>query len=360
MSDYSYQPHLADKIFNDCQGLFVKAAVLAAAPGSGKTTISQIVISKYLKKFPKAKVVVLTHGQTLLRNQYIENLQNPNVEIDFTFGPFVSKHQDIHCMPQVQVGLPQAAHRLCWDKIDLLIVDECHEFYLKPMVQKIIKKIRPTHQVLLTGSPSEFNRLKKEGKRYAISYVCGNDLMANDVFSTVEMDVVPVKFKKNSEQSLCEMLSHAQKKGKDLSKIMVAVKTIREARNVAHYLESIGRNVALSTCKNDKSNIMVRDFKKGHYDTLVVVMRGILGFSDNDITGLFDLRCSESVDISNQLFSRVLRKHPENIQKFYYRCGQKGIPDYNEQVIMLHKIKAMMRKDMFEKYDGTNLYVRVA
>lgn len=355
MSDYSYQPYLANKIFNECQGFFVEAAVLAAAPGSGKTTISQIVISKYLKKFPNARVVVLTHGQTLLKNQYIENLQNPNVEIDFTFGPFVSKKQKI---PQVQIGLPQAIHKLCWDKIDLLVVDECHEFYLKTMVQNIIKKLKPTHQVLLTGSPSEFNRLKKEGKRYAISYVCGDDLMANDIFSSIEMDVVPVQFKKNSKQSLSEMLNHAQKKNKNLSKIMVAVKTIREAKNAAYYLQSIGRNVALSTCKTDKSNIMVRDFKRGHYDTLVVVMRGILGFNDNDITGLFDLRCSESVDISNQLFSRVLRKHPKNIRKFYYRCGQKGIPDYNEQVIMLHKIKAMMRKDIFEKYDGTNLYVR--
>lgn len=357
MGDYSYQPHLANKIFKECQGLFVDAAVLAAAPGSGKTTISQIVISRYLEKFPKAKVVVLTHGQTLLQNQYIENLITPNVEINFTFGKFTSKIEDA---PQVQIGLPQAIHRLCWDKIDLLIVDECHEFYLKPMVQKILKKLKPTHQVLLTGSPSEFNRLKKEGKKYAISYVAGNELMDNDVFSPVEMDVVPVKYRKNTKQSLCEMLDHAKKKGKDLSKIMVAVKSIREAINVAHYLESIGRNVALSTCKTDRSNVMVREFKKGNHDTLVVVMRGILGFSDNDITGMFDLRCSESVDISNQLFSRVLRKHPKGIQKFYYRCGQKGIADYNDQVIMLHKIKAMMRRDMFKKYDGTNLYVKVA
>lgn len=357
MSDYSYQPHLANKIFKDCQGLFVDAAVLAAAPGSGKTTISQLVISKYLNKFPKARVVVLTHGQTILQDQYIENLVNPNVEIDFTFGKFTSDNNNA---PQVQVGLPQSIHNLGWDKIDLLVVDECHEFYLKPMVQGIIKKIQPKHQVLLTGSPSEFNRLKKEGKKYAISYVSGNDLMANDVFSPVEMDVVPAKYKKNTRQTLREMLDHAKKKNKDLSKIMVAVKTIRDAINVADYLESIGRSVALSTCKTDRNNVMVREFKKGNHDTLVVVMRGILGFNDNNITGMFDLRCSESVDISNQLFSRVLRKHPSGIQKFYYRCGQKGHKDYNNQVIMLHKIKAMMRRDMFKKYDGTNLYVKVA
>ena len=352
MADYTYQTHSANKILKDTLSIFSDAAVLAGAPGSGKTTISQIIISKYLHKYPKARVLVLTHGQNILKNQYIENLEEPNVEIDFTFGPLDSD-------AQVRVGLPHSIKKLEWDKVDLLVVDECHEFYLQPMVQKIVKSIKPKHQVLMTGSPSEFNLLKKQGKKYAITYIPGNDLMDNDVFSAVEMDVVSVQYRKNAKQSLCEMLDHAKKKGKNLSKIMIAVKTIREANNVTYHLNSIGRKVALSTCKSDKNNTMVKAFKDGKYDTLVVVMRGILGFSDNDITGLFDLRCSQSVDISNQLFSRVLRKHPENIQKFYYRCGEKKTKDFNNQVIMLHKIKAMMRKDVFNKYDGTNMTARV-
>lgn len=351
MSDYSYQIHAADKIFKDALGMFTKAAVLAAAPGSGKTTISHIVISRYIEKYPNARVVVLTHGQNILKNQYIESLQEPHVDVNFTFGEFDSD-------AQVLVGLPHSINKLPLEKVDLLVVDECHEYYLRPMVQRILKILKPKHQVLLTGSPSEFNLLKKQGERYAITYICGNDLVDNDVFSSVEMDVVPVQYKKNAKKALHSMLNHAKKKGKDLSKIMVAVKTVREANNVSYYLRSIGRKVALSTHKNDRNNTMVKDFKNGQYDTLVVVMRGILGFSDNNITGLFDLRCSDSVDISNQLFARVLRKHPDDIQKFYYRCGEKK-KDYNNQVIMLHKIKAMMRRDMFTKYDGHNMTVKV-
>ena len=182
--------------------------------------------------------------------------------------------------------------------------------------------------------------------------------MDNDVFSDVEMDVVPVQYKGNSRQTLHLMFDHAKKKGKDLSKIMIAVKTVNEAKNATYYLQSIGRKVALSTHKNDRDNIEVKNFKNGKYDTLVVVMRGILGFSDNNITGLFDLRCSDNVDISNQLFARVLRRHPYNIEKFYYRCSENK-KDFNEQVIMLHKIKAMMRKDIFEKYNGYNMTVEV-
>jgi hypothetical protein len=180
--------------------------------------------------------------------------------------------------------------------------------------------------------------------------------MGNDVFSSVDLDVVSVRFKGNSRECIVDMLAHAKRKGQNLTKIMVAVKKISEAKNVAYHLTKIGRKVALSTCKDDRNNRVVKDFINGEYDTLVVVQRGILGFSDNNITGLFDIRCSDSVDISNQIFARVLRKHPDNIRKFYYRCGVRN-KDFTDQEIMLYKIKAMMRKNVFENYDGNNMRV---
>lgn len=352
MSNYSFQITIADEILRNTLKQGIEAAVLAAAPGSGKTTISQLVIQKYLQQNRIARVLVLTHGQNLLKNQYLESLISPNFEIEFSFGIFSSS-------AQVRVGLPQSIKQLDWDYIDLLVVDECHEFYLKPMVQKIVKSLKPKHQVLLTGSPSKFNKLKAQGKKYEITYIAGEQLFDYDIFSAVEMNVVPVEYRENSAQCILKMINFATSKNKDLSKIMVAVKNIEEARNVAYHLEKIGRKVALSTCKNDRDSLAVKDFKNNKYDTLVVVQRGILGFSDNYITGMFDLRCSEDVDISNQLFARVLRKHPDNIQKFYYRCGDKKTSDFNDQVIMLHKIKAMMDRKIFKKYDGDNLTVSI-
>lgn len=352
MSNYSFQITIADEILKNTLKQGVEAAVLAAAPGSGKTTISQLIIQKYLKQNRIARVLVLTHGQNLLKNQYIESLISPNFEVDFSFGTFSSS-------AQVKIGLPQSVKQLDWDHIDLLVVDECHEFYLKPMVQKIIKSLKPKHQVLLTGSPSKFNKLKAQGRKFEITYIAGEELFDYDIFSSVEMDVVPVEYKANAGQSILKMMEFAQRKNKDLSKIMVAVKNIEEARNVAYYLGKTGRKVALSTCKNDRDSLAVKDFKNNKYDTLVVVQRGILGFSDNYITGIFDLRCSEDVDISNQLFARVLRKHPGNVEKFYYRCGEKASGDFNDQVIMLHKIKAMMQRSIFNRYNGDNLTVNI-
>ena len=352
MRDYSYQTKIAEKIFKECINKKNKAAVLAATPGSGKTSISHIVISRYIKKYPEAKILVLTHGQNILKNQYIESLQKPHVNIGFSFGEFDSGKQ-------VLIGLPHSIKKLPLQKIDLLIVDECHEYYLKPMVQGIINTLKPNHQVLLTGSPSEFNRLKKEGHKYSITYLCAEDLIKNNIFSPVTMGVVPVDYHKDSQKTLKQMIEYVKQKNFDLSKIMVVAKNVKEAKNISYFLKKMGRKVALSTYRSDKNNQLIESFKSNKYDTLVVVMKGILGFSDNNITGLFDLRCSENVDISNQLFARVLRKHPDNINKFYYRCGQKG-DHYNKQVIMLYKIKSLMRRDVFTKYDGYNMTMRVA
>lgn len=357
--NYNYQPILADKILNNINNSETLASVLAATPGSGKTTIAQLAIQKYLHKYPNAKVLVLTHGQNLLKNQFIDTLKNPYFNVDFTYCDI----NDIPSpLPQVFVGLPQSIHRLPLTKIDLLVVDECHEFYLKKMVQDIIKKLNPTHQILLTGSPSEFVRLKEEGKRYEINFISGSELIENDVFSSVELDVVEIKGKRleNTATNIQKMIDHAKRKNKDLTKLMVAVNNIKQAIEAANYLESLGRKVALSTFKNDKESDKIKDFKNGLFDVLIVVQRGILGFSDNDVTGVFDLRCSSDVDISNQLFSRVLRKHPNNVYKFYYRCGDKKTSDYNNQVIMLHKIKSLMRRDIFTKFNGLNLKIKIS
>ena len=344
---YRYQQEAKSALLDSFLKGGYSKSVLAAAPSAGKTTISHMVIEDYLNVFPNAQIVVLTHAQNILKDQYIESLKDPNVEISFEFGEFGSGKP-------VQIGIPQSINKLNLFTVDLLVVDECHEFYLQPMVQEIIKSLKPTHQLLLTGSPSQFNQKND----FFVYYISGIQLMKCGVFSGVDMDVVRVGHRNNTQKTLHQMISHAQNMGKNLSKIMIAVRDINEAKNAASYLESIGYRVAVSTSKNDRDNEAILDYRNNTKNALVVVRKAILGFSDNYITGLFDLRCSSDVEVSNQLFSRVLRQHPDDIFKFYYRCANPQ--KYNTEVIMLHKIKAFMRDDIFKHYDGANLEVKVA
>ena len=79
-------------------------AILAAAPNSGKTLLAIAFIEKYLIDNPTHRVLVLTHGQSLLRNQFCKDIKE--AKTNFTFSK-VSKKEDFNTKKQVVVTLPQ-------------------------------------------------------------------------------------------------------------------------------------------------------------------------------------------------------------------------------------------------------------
>jgi superfamily II DNA or RNA helicase len=347
-TDFSYQIKAAKQVLADALSGKYKASVLAACPNAGKTTISHHIINMALQINPSFKIVVLTEGQNTLKNQYLSELERPNIAINFTFGDFNSD-------AQVRVGLPQSIDQLSWENIDLLIVDEAHNFYMAPMMKTIISKLQPKAQVLMTGSPTKFNKANQSAmfnKPYSLHYISAEDLKDLGVFSGVDVDVVRTFNKTNAVQSIKDMIIQAKRNGDNLDKIMVACPSIEYAKQVSSYLQSLGRTVALSTSVNDKDDSEIVRFKSGLANTLVVVNKGILGFNDKEMLVLFDMKSSDNLDSSFQLFARVLRTHPDNKRKSYYRLADK---DYNHQVMFLHKMIGLMQRNIFMGFTGSNL-----
>lgn len=351
-TDYTYQIEAADKVLMDAMSGVYKASVLAAAPGGGKTTISHHIINKYLGICPDARVVVLTEGQNTLKNQYLSELQNPNVPINFTFGGFESE-------AQVRVGIPQSIDKLDWSGIDLLVVDEAHNFYFENMVQRIISQLRPRDQVLMTGSPTKFNKYNENNSLcpFAMYYVSAEELEAKQVYNGVDIDIV--KTADNVVIQVSDCLHRAELAGDNTNKIMIACSTIRDAYEVERYMNSTGRKCISSTSENDPDSTNIDDFRNGDYDALVVVGKGILGFNDPNITLLIDLRSSSNIDASFQLFARVLRKHPRNLRKAYYRVSKRDKTSYNKEVITCQKMLALMQRNIYTRYNGKNLRIEV-
>jgi superfamily II DNA or RNA helicase len=146
----------------------LKPVVLAASPGAGKTLMSIIFIHIYLKINPGAKILVLTHGTSILKNQYIENISK--YKSTFIWNVITENNNYTELLydnNDVIISLPQAIHRKKLGKFDLIIVDEAHQFYYTDykiddnMIETIIKKIKPQNELLLTGTPTDFV-LKKE------------------------------------------------------------------------------------------------------------------------------------------------------------------------------------------------------
>ena len=346
---YDYQSIAADKVLENLySGKFI-ASGLFSIPGSGKTTMSFHILNKYLYEHPKAQVVVLTHGQNTLKLQYLEDLKNPNIPIDFTFGTFDDK-------AQVLVGLPQSLKKIInIPKIDLLVIDEAHEYYGAAMVQNFISNRNIKNIILLTGSPSQFNLHNQINvSKYGTHYIAGSDLQDLGVFSEVDMDLVVTSSVSIREQLKLAFNKLDDKKA-DRSKVMIAVKSINDANNANIYLKAIGRKVSLSTSENDSDNEELDKFKSGVTNTLIVVKKGILGFSDNMITALIDLRESQDVEINFQLMARILRVHPKITPKTYLKLSKKN----NDGVIMLEKMLALMSRDIYTKYNGKNLTVEI-
>jgi len=339
-TNYSYQAKAAAKIIEMMFSRKYAATVLAACPGAGKTTISQMVINSYLALKPMSNVVVLTEGQNTLKNQYLQELENAHVKLNFSYGDFTTH-------AQVRVGLPQSIDQLK-GSFELLIVDEAHRFYQAEMVQEIIKKYNPKHIFLMTGSPTDFNGKNK----YGIHYISAEELQEMGVFSAVNMDVIPVASKNDIKNVVSRAINFATAKGDNLSKIMIACNSIQYAMQVSEELKQFGYNAALSTSKNDQDDSEIARFKSGEANALIVVGKGILGFNDPNITALFDFKSSDNLDNSYQLFARVLRKHPKAVVKTYYRIADK---DFNKQVLTLHKMLGLMRSDVFKKFTGKNL-----
>ena len=354
--DYSYQAKAAEKVLENALSGNYLASILAACPGAGKTTISHLIINKYIEKFPNARIIVLTEGQTTLSNQYLDELNSPNVEIKFTYGKLGSNSQ-------VEVGIPQGIGNRTKETVDLLVIDEAHNYYLAPMVQDIVKTLNPKHQVLMTGSPSKYNKHNSEQlvnwenpqKEYAIYYIAAEELINRGVFSSVDLDVAKVQNKKDAVEVVKKTIEHALASGYNMDKIMIATPTIAFAKKVTKAMEEKGRKVSLSTSENDKEDLEIKRFKNNETDVLVVVGRGILGFNDKLVTSLFDFRSSTDVDASYQLFARVLRTHPDNVRKAYVRVGDEK--NFQDQVLRIHQIKALMEREVFVGFDGGNLSV---
>ena len=323
-------------------------AVLGMAPNGGKTEISIDVISKFLRLNPTAKVLILTHSTNVLKDNYTNRLDGLN--IDFSYSTTFDKKAQVH------ICLPHSEH-LIKGKYDFLIVDEAHENYLADRVQRIIKKTKPQKQLLLTGTPSKF--IKRGG--FNIYTIAANAIPV-EYFSKLQIELVAsnynwnkqfnqdyevksgYKFNKKETKKILEniilklinrvkiglkpeqfnnpnFLTKIKSWGdtyKKLGKTIIICRSIPQASDVNTILLDNGVKVGLSDSITDKKSGVIKDFKDGAYDVLVVVDRTRLGYSDDDLYNIIDMSGTHSPNIIYQIFSRALRGTPD-MQKYYLK-----------------------------------------
>jgi superfamily II DNA or RNA helicase len=361
--------------------------VLAVSPGGGKTLMSIAAIEKYCFDNPKHKVLVLTHGQTVLRSQYAKDIDD--AKPNFSWSMVVSSIDPALEMPQIKsndivtsnkqviISLPQSILKSLLPHFDLIVVDEAHQFYFAEMVKSIIKQVSPNHQLLLTGTPSPFiangykniipvslEVLNENGMVCdPIIEIAGStyDFKLSDynAYNELKNDVIIKEEDTNSTLSLVlkeickkiEVNANWENALKTLSKTMLVCKSQRQAIDASSFFKNENINFALSTSLTDSDSNEIERFKK-EKDCLIliVVRRGILGFNYPSLINVIDMSCSQNINNILQLLCRVVRISPTNEQKLFFKVCPVELVDHFKYVMTA--VLCMTNQEYFTKFNG--------
>lgn len=360
--------------------------VIAIAPGGGKTETSIQLITDFLRDNPNDKVLVLTHSTNVLLTNFYTRLQEINVPFTYTI--------DYDVNAQVHLTLPVNEKKVyntgC--EYGLIIVDEAHEEYLATRVQRMVERLNPKKQILLTGTPSKFigddeydvhivaaneisekwfaklkielvasnydwmgnynndNEVKKEfDYTYDDTLITLNNVL-DKLVNRLKTKLKPEEFNHPSFLGKIKSWAFAYK---SLGKTLIYTKRTAQADIIYNILKDRGVNVAVSHSKNDKDSQTIDSFKASEYDVLVVVDRAKLGYNDINLMNIIDMSGTHNIDMIYQIFCRVLRGGPE-MNKYYLKVTPKNL----ENMALTHicTCGALMLTDMgyISKYNGRN------
>lgn len=360
-----------------------KKCVLAISPGGGKTEISIYVIQEYLKQNPKHRVLILTHSTNVLLYNYSDRLDSLNLSFNYStnFDPNVNVHV---CLPHIEYKIK--------GKYDFIIVDEAHENYFAPRMQRIIQKSKASKELLLTGTPSKF--IKEGG--YDIYAIAANEI-ASEWFSKLSVELVASEYNWMTYNADHELASSFEFNYSDteatmemiMEKLLVRIKTrfkakefnypslVTKLKSWAFAYNSIGktmivaRNIAqsemiykilkekdvsciLSTSDNDPDSNNMVAFNNNKYDVAIVVNRGRLGYNDLFLFNIIDMSGSHNPDIIYQLMCRVFRGTP-NDQKYFLKLTTKNLKLMNDTHISTQLAIQLTDKNFLLEYAGGNL-----
>ena len=382
-----YQIELRDLSLNDLEldNDLKREVVLGMCPNAGKTTTSISLIKEALDSGKVKKVLVLAHGTTVLRTQYFEKLKEETP--DFTFNIIDPKNKDTDA--QVLVALPQSLKKVDISDVDLVIVDEAHERYLKAEVQSVIKRVRKPKVLLLTGTPAVFIRENNiKGGQFKLhlhamsdidnrfmanvqTFVCSSNHNLRKGDYNREGDVKDTyNFRKNDTKKTLESVVHKVIKVlragtprtsdniytlafRRLKKTMIVARRQTQADDISRILNAQGVTNIVSTQNADPDNENISKFMENdNIQVLIVVNKGILGFDFPALVNVVDLSLTRNINRMYQLFSRITRVHPDIKVKRYFKVASKGeteITDYFTSAML-----CLIHRDYLSKFDGKN------
>ena len=313
--------------------------LVALPTGSGKTVVLAVLISQAIKRWPDTHVLVLSHVQEILTQDYESITFHTGFDVGLYSSGLGKREQK-----QVTVAGIQSVFRDPdkWKKYKFIIIDECH--LIPPgknsMYRKFFAGLKKPRYFGLTATPF----------RLGSGYIYGED---DSIFTDLIYDMTTKdKFKKlitdgylcNLKTSVTEMeidtdgiktvagdfdkkgLSEAVDKdritkmaikeiivkGANYKKWLIFAIDIEHAENIAEELSQNGipTMVIHSKMEFDRDTV-IRHYKLGTFRAIVNVNVLTTGFDDPEIDLIALLRPTKSPVIHVQTIGRGLRIAPD-------------------------------------------------
>jgi superfamily II DNA or RNA helicase len=362
-ADYSYQKDIVQKIMTSLGAEKCPSIVLAAGCGAGKTRMATEVIGLFRSE--GRRVLVLTHGQKILRTQFAKSIAEAGLKANV-----VTTAADYDRTAGLVVALPHSLRHLSarqFGQFDLVVIDEAHQFYMTEagMVEGLLRQAKPKRELLLTATPSPFVRANKEAKDagqeafYEIIALPQIDLIDYGVIVDPEIGLIRtsaynytakdysnddqllkgVRFGRKATHAVMktvfaslpaiigkEALSSDARVANHLGKIMVATASTAQARDVVTWLGKMKIKAVLSTAADDDKATQIAAFKQDPaIKVLVVVMRGVLGFDFPGMGAAIDLSGTLNPDRIFQFLNRVSRRDQTGRPKYFVKVVPEAV-----------------------------------
>jgi len=388
LTNYSYQEQF---LTNPDFYKPVKPIVLAFGTGGGKTftTIMKLDLWYSNPENKGTKTVIFPHATNVLRANFAKSIAKYG-DVPFSYCVIEDSSQiknTFNSDCEVIIVLPQTLRNYLSEvsKIDWLIVDEAHEWYNAPVYQTILNSLRPDYQMLLTGTPSQFNGRPEEFHYHHISVdmlrqagKLGNaqvHIVASNYSQESSQDIIKSGnlhsrvFKANKTESslyrVCKaMLNTLDKsqvtKGRNvvdtlfnnIDKTIIFCRTQAQAKRFYNILHKELNGKVLKSLSEDggDSSEFITFENDNDIKVLILVRKGRLGFDMSNLYNIVDFTLTQSVDVISQMFGRILRSDDKGTVKHYYKVSPRNTV-WHYQAIMSVVLRLTMQ-DAYVIYDG--------
>lgn len=367
-----------------------KNCVLSMAPSGGKTVTAIEKIKIFLKENSTSRALIIAHGQNILKSMWQKALKKYLTEEEIS---------------RVICDIPHNHRKMDLKGVELIVIDEAHEFTFAKTVEEILQKLPKAKKLYLTGTPSRF--IAKGPEEYPLVMVAGAELVENGFMSDLSVGLFATKarlteedrnrygdlspeaierLEKTTKQDVEACLDAMLKRLKDfgflkipavplirnrspwsfgwLEKTLWACASIKQAEMVFKHLQSKNISARISHSENDPDSLQILGDGNGdlgflHKDdktlVLVVVDRATLGFDMPWLVNVVDMTGSHNPDRCYQLLSRALRKNPEkpDQRKYFYKINNEKERDITK--IYMTATLCLLWPDFLSKYNGKNL-----